>query len=78
METNICGYILPKHDWHLTPDSECLPCLLKEGHGRQHLCKTPNGNYILWEFDNECTDCEELGEECECFTYIVKLIMIML
>jgi hypothetical protein len=62
-----CNYLLPRHDSHLTPDNECIECLLPQGHEEDHLVKLVSGKYVLWKSNPDWCDCEE--ENCECFEW---------
>jgi len=62
-----CDYLLPTFDILLTPNNEMCECILGKGHKGEHVTKIPNGKYIAWEFDDDCTDCHP--EECECFVH---------
>jgi hypothetical protein len=81
---NTCGIIIPTFDG-TSPGTffqkrypESLECILHEHHGgitaehdRAHLIHLPDGRYICWWYDQDCTSCREAEAEddCECFIW---------
>ena len=64
----VCSILIPSDPYrnsHGFDTTEIdLGCVRKAGHVGPHLIKLPDGNYLSWEDDLECTDC--YPRECEC------------
>jgi hypothetical protein len=63
MDLATCGIMLPDSATVYTrAEGEDPPeCLLPDGHGEDHLCRLPDGRYILWTSAAGC-DCFDFQE----------------
>ena len=65
-----CGIIPPRYyQMIIDRDDGYLPeCILEKNHGPQHVFRTPEGKFIVWEDDWECGCCEP-EEDDRCIVY---------
>ena len=63
-----CGILLPSNNILCSRDEGLPECLFLLNHAGEHLCRLPNGKYVLWTSADDC-GCEE-WPDCDCFDYV--------
>ncbi len=69
-----CGYIVPRQTDSVgyRDDYFIAEYILPEGHKGPHLIRTPEGEYMGWEFDEtcRCEDClDHSDSDNRCYIY---------
>ena len=63
----MCCILIPRFEERFSEEVDA-ECVLPNAHTEPHLCQLRSGQWIEWEPDQECEDCDH-EDYCECFVW---------